>query len=258
MKKVIAISLTLCILLSGCVSQDDFDAVVAERDALQANNTSLQAEKDSLQAACDAQQETLDKYSDIIGAMDTEDYATAMSIISEKQIAKEIAEKGDIEEYLVTVELTVDNFDDYFEWKSFYNLNSFGEDMEESVTCVPVSKVYDEGLILYDTDVKIGYTFSFSFLSSGRTHSESVEETREWSRSWLPSIGCGSSQGTKFLLEKCQVDVNRVLGTVTFVKSDYVTDYELGEIQDGASQTALITLVNGEQFTHSIQFGCMY
>ena len=233
------------------MSQSDLDAVAADRDA-------LQAELDAAQVTCDSLQATVDKYADLIGAMDAEDYHAAMNIVSEKQIAKEVAEKGDIDDYLITVELTTDNFNDYFEWKTFYSLNDFGEEQEHSVSCVLTSKVYDEGLIVYAADVKLGYNFTFTHEGYGSAYTETLEETREWSSLYQPTTGCGSSPGVKFIPEQCFVDVTRVVGTVTFVKADYVTAYELGETRNGSINDATITLVNGQTLHHSVMYGCKF
>lgn len=246
MKRTLALLLALGLLfsLAGCVSQSDLDAVIAERDALQ--------------TTCDGLQATVDTYADLINAMKSEDYQTAMNIISEKQTAKAVAEKGDIDDYLVTVELTLDNFDDYFQWQTFYNLNDFGEEQEHSISCVLTSKVYDEGLILYAADAKLGYNFTFTHESFGSAYSETLEETRDWNDFFLPTTGCGSSPDVKFIPEQCFVEVTRVIGTVTFIKSDYVTSYELSETRNGSISDATITLINGETLLHSIHYGCKY
>lgn len=252
MKKIIALVLAVCLLfsLSGCVSQNDYDALLAQQQTLQANIDALQADHDSLKA-------TLDKHTDLIDAMEAEDFGAAMDIVSQKQIAKEVAEKGDIEEYLVTVELTLDNFDDYFEWKAFYGLNSFGEPEKHNMSVVPVSKVYDQGLILYQIDLKLGYAFTFSDSYQGRVNSDTINETREWSNNSIFGTGISSSEGVVFDLENFTMDVNRLEGTVTFVKEEYVTSYELGELER-STQNATITLVNGEVLLHTVQFGCKY
>ncbi len=243
MKKFIAILLILCIVfsLAGCVSQDDYDAVIAEKDALQARYDALQT--------------TLDHHADLIGAMDAEDYSMAMNIIREKQIAKDVAEKGDIDDYLVTVDLTLENFDDYFAWKNFYKRNAFGEEMEYRYSSLLTSKVFDQGLILYDCDVKLGFTATVSADYFGSKENHSFDDTQTWFAKTMPRCGGSSTEGVIYDLEKCDVTTTRVEGTVTFVKADYVTDYAFDE---STSEIADITLVNGEVLQHQISFGCKY
>lgn len=253
MKITIAILLTLCITLSltGCVSQSDLDAVTAENNALQADYEALQADYEAMQS-------TMDAHADLIAAMDAEDYERAMGIISEKQIAKQLAEKGNIEDYLVTVELTPENFEDYFAWKAFYNLDAFGEPMEHFMSVVAASKVYDQGLILYDTNVKIGLTFTFSSTDSGRTYTDTIHETRDWSQNNIFGSAISSSEGVVFDLDNYAMEVTRVEGTITFVKEEYVTSYAISESETKSSESAEITLVNGEQLFRTIQFGCKF
>ena len=243
MKKLIVILLVVCtiICLSGCVSQDELDVVIAERD--------------TLQTQLDAAQVTIHKYADLIGAMDAEDYPAAMDIISQKQIAKEIEEKGEIDKYLVTVELTTENFDEYFAWNNFYALNDFGEQLKHEYRSVLTSKAYDQGLILYACDVKLGYTQTVNGAYFGHEEIHSSNGTCVWSEKTMPTCGSGSAEGVEFNLEKCQVEITRVEGTVTFVKEDYVASY----VFDGSvSEIAEITLVNGETLYHQIAFGCKY
>ena len=253
MKRALAILLTLCLIVSlaGCVSQSDLDAVIAEKDALQANYDALQADYAAMQA-------TLDQHADLISAVDREEYEQAMLIIEEEQLDKLQAEKGDIEDYLITVELTPENFDEYFEWKFFYELNSFGEPMEYHTTYFVTSKVYDQGFVLYDADVKIGYTATIKFTDPYGTTIDSSSSTGKLDAGSLAGSGWSAYEGCCFDLENCFVETTRVEGTVTFIKEEYVADYKLSEMDTNPYQNADITLVNGEHISRSIQFGCNY
>ena len=239
MKKILTVLLMMSLLvcMTGCASQSDLDAAIVERDALQAK---------------------VDQYSDIIDALDAEEYEAAMNIISQKQIAKEMEEKGDIEDYLVTVDLTLDNFGDYFEWKSYYGINEFGEEEECDLWFPLVSKVYDEGLVLYKADVKLGITMSMTYDGNYGTNSYSTEDTLEWEEHIMPTRGSSTSSEDRYILDKCNVTTTRVEGTVIFVKEDYVVNYDLGEVRNGWFQDAKITLVNGEELFHSVQFEDKY
>ena len=261
MKKALSLLLIFCIVfcMTGCVSQDEFDAAIAERDAIKADLDSLKAELNTLQAQYDSLNSAVAPYTGLLEAMDAENYEAAMGIVSEKQIAKQLAEKGDIEEYLVTVELTVDNFGEYFEWKNLYSINTFGEEEPWNLQCALLSKAYEQGLILYKADVKLNYTLAFTFVTeNGYTVDDSFESTQEWTDSYLPSTGCSAPQGSQYLLDECGVTMNRIEGTITFVKADYVTDYELGEVNNGYYQPGTVTLVNGETLHRSVKFGYKY
>lgn len=253
MKRALAILLTLCLIVSlaGCVSQSDLDAVIAEKDALQANYDALQADYAAMQA-------TLDQHADLISAVDREEYEQAMLIIEEKQLDKLLAEKGDIEEFLITVELTPENFDEYFEWKTFYNLNSFGESMENEISFVLSSKAYDQDLILYDTDAKLGFTATAKMTGSYGSTTDSFNSTGDLTPGYLCGTGWSASEEVSFDLENCFVETTRVEGTVTFVKEEYVADYKLSEMDTNSYQNADITLVNGEHISRSIRFGCKF
>ena len=254
MKKAIAVLLAVCVVfcMAGCVSQDEFDALTAERDALKAELDALQSQYDSLNTA-------VEPYGDLLDAMDGEDYETAMGIVSEKQVAKQLAEKGDIDAYLVTVELTPENFGEYFEWKALYNVNTFGEEEPWCVQYELVSKAYEQGLILYRADAKLSYTNAYACTAEdGYTFEDSFDGNYEWNSSYLPQNGMSGSQGMEYQLEKCTVTVTRVEGTVTFVKADYVTGYEVGEVTNGHIQQGTVTLVNGETLPRSIRFGNKY
>lgn len=152
MKKAIAIAVTICILLcmTGCASQGDLDAAVAERD-------SLRAERDALQA-------TVDKYTDIIGAMEAGEYETAMAIITEKQIAQKTAEMGDFTANIVTVELTAENVAEYLEFRPYEieYLDAFGNGTGQFDCGVALSsKVFDSGLVYWSSE-NIGIEILFA------------------------------------------------------------------------------------------------
>lgn len=268
MKKYISVLLAICVVfcMTGCVSQDAFDALAAEHDMLQAefdalaaNRNMLQTEFDVLQMQYDSLNTAVKPHRDLLDAMDAEDYDTAMDIISEKKVAKQLAEKGDIAEYLVTVELTPDNFNEYFEWQTLYNVNTFGEEESWNVQYLMVSKAYNQGLILYQADAKLSYTIEFACTAEGGyTFEDSFDSNYEWTDFFLPQNGVGASQGAVYHLEKCDVTMNRIEGTVTFVTFDYVTGYELGEVTNGIMQQGTVTLVNGETLPRSILFGYKY
>lgn len=224
MKKVLSLVLTTCLIstLAACASQHDLDAITAEQDALQVKYDALQSEYEALQ-----EQEA--PYSDFITEIEYESYPAAIEFVKKRQAAEAFAEKGPIEDYLVTVELTTENFSDYFEWISIPSLDAFGEETDYW-DIFWTSKVYQEGLVFYQSDAKYemdGYEYEL-YLGSRR----STRDPEGWKA------------------EK----VENVSGSVTFVKSDYVMEYTIDEddptfhryLPDDPSRSANVVLANGE------------
>lgn len=239
MKKILSLLLMICsvTLLTACASQGDLDAIVAEQAALQVKYDALQADYKVLQ-----EQEA--PYSDFIAWIDGEAYSAAIDFVKKKQAAEAFAEKGPIEDYLVTVELTPENFYDYFEWKSFPDLDAFGEETDYTRYDL-VSTVYQEGLIFYQSDAKYaddGYESLFylgeGFLSRNPEMAESIKAEK----------------------------AANISGSVTFVKADYVMDYTIYKDDptgfthgpDDPYRDANVALVNGEQLYRLIRPGYEY
>ena len=120
------------------------------------------------------------------------------------------------------------------------------------------SKAYDQGLILYDTDVKLGFTANAKMTTPYGTNTDSFNSTGDLTPGYLCGTGWSASEEVSFDLENCFVETTRVEGTVTFVKEEYVADYKLSEMDTNSYQNADITLVNGEHISRGIQFGCKY
>lgn len=236
MKKILTLLLTICLvsLLAACASQRELDAIAAEQAALQVKYDALQSEYEALQKA---------PYSDFIEWIECESYPAAIEFVKKRQAAEAFAEKGPIEDYLVTVELTTENFSDYFEWKSFPSLDAFGEETDYW-DMVLTSKVYQEGLVFYQSDAKYekdgsGYEYELHLGCTGQTR-----DLERWKA------------------EK----VDHVSGSVTFVKSDYVMEYTIYKddptfhryCPDNPFRDANVALVNGENIFRSILPGYEY
>lgn len=238
MKKTVTMLLALCLLLalSGCASESDVEAAAAQRDA-------AQEELDALREAYDALQNRREQHSEYIQLMEKEEYDAVLDKLEEKQAEKEKAAAEMIEPYLVTVELTIDNISDYFEWKSQNVADENGED-------IPVfylaSKAYEQGLILYKSDAVIGVASNRQYNGYSYTTTEPSSLFRNGS---LYSIG--SPNDPSLVLGG---GVYRIEGTVTFVKAEAVTDYRV-EDGDGGREYGHITLINGDNILHKLHFG---
>lgn len=241
MKKTVAILLALCLLfaLSGCVSQSDVDAAAAQRDA-------LQAELDALQEQYDALQARLEPHSQYIQPLMEEEYDVVLEILEEKQADKEKSAAEMIEPYLVTVELTPENFLDYFEMKAQVVSGDQGED---TLVCFLASKVYEQGLILYKSDAAIGVVLAMEH--NGHSYfDQSTDMVFDYGRLYMAR----SSSGAPTIHGGA---ITGISGTVTFVKADAVTGYEVtdGDTIYEYEDTYLVSLINGESLVRRVYFG---
>lgn len=240
MKKAVAMLLVLCLLLAlpGCVSRSDVDAAAAQRDALQAELDALQEQYDVLHAR-------LDTHSEYLQPLMEEEYDVVLERLEKKQADKKKAAAEMIEPYLVTVELTMDNFDDYFEWKWQTVTSDKGED-------VPVyylaSKAYEQGLILYKSDAVIGVAVQIEY--GGHANIVTDPSSLFHDRS-LYSIGSANDPSRVLAIGSYRVE-----GTVTFVKAEAVTDYRVSESASSeAYGYADVYLIGGESLVRVLHFG---
>lgn len=240
MKKTLAILLALCLLiaLSGCVSESDVEAAAAQRDA-------VQEELDALQEQYDALQNRLEQHSEYIRLMEEKKFDAVLDKLEEMQAEKEKAAAEMIEPYLVTVELTMDNFGDYFEWKWQTVTRDNGEDVP---VCYLASKVYEQGLILYKSDAVIGVAAQKAY---GGHLNIVTDPSSLFHNRRLHSVGSANDPSTVLAIGSYRVE-----GTVTFVKAEAVTDYKVSESEYSTEYwDAHISLINGEWLWRSLLFG---
>ena len=194
-----------------------------------------------------------ERYPEIADALDAGDYDGAIAAITEMKTEAMAQEAGDINDDLVTVEITPENFDEYFDVYTVPVNNAFGE-FEYSCWYLR-SRKYDEGLILYGLDdADYCDTISVEFVIRSTVDS-GYEQLAEpiidelgsmldsggvLELSWDPSVA--------FSLES----ISRMTGSkLTFVRSEYVESIELEERdKPDMSSTETITLKNGETFTY--------
>lgn len=144
---------------------------------------------------------------------------------------------GEIDDYLVTVDLNSENFEDYFEFVTIPKYNGFGEIVKDCTVFGVKSKKYDDGLIVYSMDdITVEYTYSGN---SGDTDLKSL--LYFGNESWS---SVNISYGGRI-----------TDGKVTFIKQEYVEEYDIPEKKkpDEFAVTTFIQLKNGESISRTLQ-----
>ena len=248
MRKFKAYSLLIlscnCLLVCSC-SQAPVEPVVENPVTIEAESV----QSIEITSEPSKEEQLYDKYEDIISSLEAENYDDAIKIINEKK-NEAIKEKyGDIEDYLVTVELTPENFDDYFEFVAIERYNAFGE---KTGSC-PLglkSKKYDEDMILYGLNDKnycddISVEFTYYVGGGSNTVSYSLRELLTFTR----GIGASSADSITFK------PTGRITGSkLTYLKKDYVDSYEMEEITNPQYfvTNAIVRYKNGQGFGFTV------
>lgn len=248
MRKLIPLLLALFLVLGLCA---------CGQSPAPAAGTQPAVSQDALPSHGDKMYE---KYADVIDAMEAGDYDAALEAVKERRKNASPALNGDIEDYLVRVEITPENFADYFEFYHRPVLNAFGEDTGDIFFGLR-SKAYDRGLILYHPDdptwcdpVSVEYTWSGSY-----NRNDPNALTTDTSDSALTSLLVGhmlSGDASSHFAQTFQIVFTGRLtsGTLTFVRADYVLSYDIPEKSDPDASVvwASVVLMNGEQIGHTI------
>lgn len=143
-----------------------------------------------------------------------------------------------IENYLVKVELTPENFYDYFEWELVHYPDEWG-DMTESLHITLKSKAYDDGLIMYGLPRDVQFEFKRPSSSDFSTH-DLVEFFNPNDCAGLGGYSEDADVDDGFNEEEktCTYgnihpiscyEIGRVKGTITFVKAEYIDHIEKGD-----------------------------
>jgi len=194
-----------------------------------------------------------ERYPEIADALDAGDYDGAIAAITEMKTEAMAQEAGDINDYLVTVEITPENFDEYFEIYTVPTYNAFGE-FELSAYYFRSLK-YDEGLILYGLgDAEYGNTGSIEYVVKATVDSGEEQLTGPVIDELFNLLNCG---GFAYLSEDPSVvfsleSISRMTDSkLTFVRSEFVESVVLEESdKPDMLSTETITLKNGETFTY--------
>jgi hypothetical protein len=193
-------------------------------------------------------EDLLVKYGTIIEALENNDYDGAVSSITSLKEEYLAETAGDINDYLVTVELTPENFNDYFEFVTIPGQNAFGE-RSDTLWVGVRSKKYDEGLILYDIegaehcdDITIEFITDLTESQEANTSQMRLAELL----SFLSGFG---GYGTE--KDSLSYELSRIAGSkLTYIKKEYIDSYEIPPVSspDLHSTESTVVLKNGESF----------
>lgn len=176
----------------------------------------------------------IEKYPELFEYLKNDDLGSAEAYIRGLREEQD-KDLGELEEYLVTVEINNDNFLDYFEPVIVPYKDAFDELVFMSVGVR--SKMYDEDLIIYEHD-NISYEMDVDGMRV-------VQNLTEGLMIWH-AIGSDESMTGQNCTFK------RVIpGKVTFVKGDYIDHKESHEFERLGWLKEEIWLKNGEQFWHT-------
>lgn len=91
-------------------------------------------------------------YQELIDLVAAGDYDAAIDYIQNLKVENGQALPEDLSEYFLEVEITKDNFSDYFEIVNEPIKNAFGEDDPDQMRTYIASKMYDQGYYIYHMD----------------------------------------------------------------------------------------------------------
>lgn len=258
MRKTYLGALVICIslVLSACgqsASQTQADTK-AEHSAGVAQTIT---EDNNTEPAADtsAEEQLLEKYTDLIDLLEKEDYDNAIAEIEKMKKESKAAKYGDVADYLVSFELTADNFDEFFEFAAIQGKNAFGED-EDTVWIGLKSKKYDEDLVFYrisDTEYNDDVTIEYTYNVGG------WEQTSESTLSQLVCFnnGIGIDNKDSFSVEP----TGRISGSkITFIKKEFVESYDVKPASNQSLHItqATVTLKNGDVYYLSVNPDYLY
>lgn len=175
-----------------------------------------------------------------------------------------------IENYLVKVELTPENFFDYFEWECVHCLDDWG-DMTDVLHITLKSKAYDDGLIMYDCPYdEVMFEYKEPDFKSIYTDTVYQYFIADWGAGHRGYGDCSDDDGFNEEEQTCiygnihpisYYEMGRVKGTITYVKAEYIDHIEK-EVEDKEAGYDVfeekIYLKNGEVLERTYLEGFMY
>lgn len=238
----IVIGISLSVLLSACANSnstkdDDGNNDVPSTETTAENNAG--GNNEDMVSVPKGKADFLEKHSELVEYIEEENYPAAETYVHELYVEQKKAAAGDIADYLVTVELNSDNFEEYFEFVKVPRYNAFGE-LENGIGIGVKSLKYDEGLIIYSFDE---ITVEYEIINNYKTDSK------------LDSLLYFSLTSGGIKMDDELVYTGRITeGTVTFLKREYVDSYPIPDFEkpDDSFVTTTIQLRNGETISRSM------
>ena len=248
MNRTYLVIVLICVTILASACGQSVAPAQNETNTAQTSSSSVaQTEDKDEEAATDNQQS--EKYKGVMDSLEKEDYDSAIAEIEKIKKESKAQKYGDIDNYLVTVELTKDNFDEYFEFVTMQGKNAFNE-YDGNVWVGLKSKKYDEGLVLYNlNDNHYNDVITIEYTHSANDWTETEQEKLTNILSFSTGYGCDYPESLSIS------PTGRIAGSkLTFIKKDFVESYEIEPISspDQNSSQATITLKNGETYYASV------
>ena len=243
-----ALVISIFLVLSACgqsVSPTQVDTKAAQNAGKA--QTSGEDKETGPAAETSAREQLLEKYGDVIDLLEKEEYDNAVAEIEKMKKDSKAAKYGDIADYLVSFELTADNFDEFFEFSAIQGKNAFGEN-DDIIWFGLKSKKYDEDLVFYgitDREYNDNITIEYTYNSDGDA------STDECALNDLLSFGRGIG-GDNINIDSFSVEpTGRIAGSkITFIKKEFIESYDVEPVSDQShiNTQATITLINGDVY----------
>lgn len=238
----IVVVFSLIAMIAGCAGGNA--AATSEEKTTDVASTSRESSvvdnaDDSTVSVPKEKADILEKYPELISYLKSEDYQSAETYVHELVLQQKKEAAGDIEDYLVTVDLNSENFEDYFEFKTVPMVNAFGETKSGEWYGLK-SKKYDEGLIVYSLD-----PISVECILNSETSVDRLDDLL------LFCVGYERDDGA----EEAPSFSGRITeGKVTYIKQEYIEDYTIPEQKtyDFANVDAEIRLKNGDTIKRNV------
>ena len=172
------------------------------------------------------------KYQELYDYLEAGDYDSAITYIQNLKVDNAPSLPEDLSEYLLEVEITEDNFDDYFEWTVVHPLNAFGEEDANVTWGDFASKMYAEGYYLYQIDdIPVEYR-----IGDWNSASKVLK---------IDNLG-GTTQSGPGMSKECEI-IRTGIGHAVYIRKDAVTIRELEDSRPGGWITFELIIKHGNE-----------
>ena len=223
--RLFVIIFIMTLLLAGCATQGGSGA---------AENSGAASAGKAAKAVLKGRPEVFAPSSDIIGYLEDDKFEEEMAAAKEAEKTKK---STNLLDYLVKVEITEENFSEYFEFAEKDKLNEIGE--YEASAIGLVNKKYKEGMLIYDFgEITIGYS-----VTGGTAATNKLADMFSFNHIYPTAERLSGEDVTLTWL---------MPGTVTFLKDGYVRSIRTEESMPKGWSSETIELMNGVTFKRFI------